>query len=181
MTNLLLKKWWVLLLQGILLIVLGIFIMRYPGKMLLGLSVWLGILTLMAGTVGLFGYFGTPKEERETTGLLWSILTIVFAFLLLGNIVVTMKLLIIFFGSWVSVTGIFLVRQGWELKNRSGFGWFVLILGAIAAVAGLMMAFNLHKGVIGISLFLGFQAIFLGFDFILIGLLKRGVVKKLTQ
>lgn len=181
MLKLLTKKWWVLLLQGTFLIILGIFIMRYPGKMLLGLSLWLGILTLMAGAVGFFGYFGAEKEERETSALLWSILTILLGFIMLGNIIVTMTLLIIFFGSWVAVTGIFLVRQGWELKNQNGFGWVVLILGALAAVAGIMMAFNLHKGVIGISLFLGLQAIMLGVDFIFISLLKRGVVKRIRQ
>jgi uncharacterized membrane protein HdeD (DUF308 family) len=174
------KKWWVILLQGILLIILGIYVMRYPAKMLVSLSLWIGILTLIAGAIGLFGYLGAEKEERETTSLWWSILTVLLGLLMLGNLLATMKFIIIFFGAWVTVTGVFLIKQGLEIKKQNGFGWVVLIIGAIAAVAGIMMAFNLVKGAIGISLFLGLQAIMLGVDFIFIGLLKRKFVKKLT-
>lgn len=167
--------------QGIFLIIIGIFVLRNPTSMLLGLSVWLGVLTLIAGTIGFFGYLGAPKTDRETSSLIWSSLTVVLGLLMLGNLVVTIKLLIIFFGSWVAVTGVFLVKQGWELKKENSFGWLVLILGAIASITGVVMAFNLVKGAMFLSLFLGIQAIMLGVDFIIIAYLKRKVQKKIQD
>ena len=44
MLQLLFRKWWVILLQGILLIILSIYIFQHPVEVLAGISLWCGIL-----------------------------------------------------------------------------------------------------------------------------------------
>ena len=44
MAQVLFRKWWVLLLQGILLIVLSIYIFNYPVDVLAGISFWFGLI-----------------------------------------------------------------------------------------------------------------------------------------
>lgn len=175
------KKWWVILIQGLLFVILGIYVMRHPTDMLAGLSFWLGVLTLVAGTTGLLGYFFAPKEERENQSLFWSVLTAILGVLMLANIVATMKLITIFFGLWLFSTGAFLAIQGWSLREAISFGWVIFGLGLIAVVGGVMMVFDIGKGAVGVSVFLGLQAVLAGIGFIILAFLKRFVVKKLGE
>lgn len=175
------KKWWIILLQGLLFIILGIYVMRHPADMLAGLSFWLGILTLVAGATGLLGYLFAPKEERENQSLLWSLLTAILGVLMLANLMATMKLITIFFGLWFLSTGIFLSIQGWSLREAMNFGWVIFGLGVIAVIGGVMMVFDIGKGAVGVSVFLGLQAVLVGLGFVILAFLKRFVVKKLKE
>ena len=49
MLQLLFRKWWVVLLQGVLLIILSIYIFQNPVAVLAGISFWCGLLVLAAG------------------------------------------------------------------------------------------------------------------------------------
>src|SRR5438034_3259541 len=75
MLQLLFRKWWVVLLQGILLIILSIYIFQNPVEVLAGISLWFGLLVLAAGVLGIIGWLAADKPEREGMSLFWSILT----------------------------------------------------------------------------------------------------------
>jgi uncharacterized membrane protein HdeD (DUF308 family) len=175
------KKWWVILIQGLLFVILGIYVMRHPADMLVGLSFWLGVLTLVAGITGLLGYFFASKPERENQSLLWSLLTAILGVLMLANLMATMKLITIFFGLWFLSTGWFLAIQGWSLREAMSFGWVIFGLGVLAVIGGVMMVFDIGKGAVGVSVFLGLQAVLAGVGFIILAFLKRYVVKNLSE
>ena len=174
------KKWWVILIQGLLFVILGIYVIRHPAELLVGLSFWLGILTLTGGVVGLIGYFSVSKGERENQSLLWSVLTSVLGLLMLANMIATMKLITLVFGFWMLSTGLFLTIQGWNLRKALRVGWVIFGLGVLAVIGGIMMVFDMGKGAVGVSVFLGFQAVLAGVGFIILAFLKRYVVKKLS-
>lgn len=175
------KKWWVILLQGLVFAILGIYVMQHPAEMLAGLSFWLGILTLVGGLVGLAGYFSVTKEDRENQSLIWSILTGFLGVLMLSNLLATMKLITIVFGLWMLSTGIYLAVQGWGLREALRIGWVIFGLGVLAIIGGMMMIFDIGKGAVGVSVFFGLQAILAGVGFIILAFLKRFVVKKLKK
>ena len=59
------------------------------------------------------------------------------------------------------------------------FGWVIFGLGVIAVIGGIMMVFDIGKGAVGVSVFLGLQAVLVGLGFVILAFLKRFVVKKL--
>jgi uncharacterized membrane protein HdeD (DUF308 family) len=175
------KKWWMILIQGMLMIVLGIYLMNHPGELLIGLSFWLGILTIGTGLAGVAGYFFSENEDREMAALGWSLVTVVLGGLMIANMVITMKLVTIVFALWMLATGLLLGNYGWQLKMEHTFGWMILIFGVLSAIAGMMMLFNMGTAAVGISTLLGLQVIVAGLGFILLAFLKRYAVNKLKS
>ena len=80
MLQLLFRKWWVILLQGILLIILSFYIFQHPVEVLAGISLWCGLLVLAAGLLGITAWLASDKAESESMSLLWSILSAAFWF-----------------------------------------------------------------------------------------------------
>lgn len=117
MLQLIFRKWWLILIQGILLIVLSIYIFNNPVTVLAGLSLWFGLLVLVAGIIGIIAWVSANKTGKENMSLLWSTITAIFGIWLLMNMSATMKSLTVVFGLWMLVTGIHLVQSGWSLKK----------------------------------------------------------------
>jgi uncharacterized membrane protein HdeD (DUF308 family) len=173
MLQLLFQKWWVVLLQGILLIILSIYIFQNPVEVLAGISLWFGLLVLAAGLLGIIGWLAAEKPEREGMSLFWSILTAAFGLLMLLHLLVTMKTLTVIFGLWMLVTGLLLAQSGWSLKSRNSFGWVMVIAGVLSVVAAVMMVFNIGTGAVGISTLLGLQILLTGIALVLLSFTKK--------
>jgi uncharacterized membrane protein HdeD (DUF308 family) len=175
MFQLLFRKWWVLLLQGILLIILSIYIFQNPVEVLAGISFWCGLLVLAAGVLGIIGWLAADKSEREGMSLFWSILTAAFGLMMLLHLFATMKILTVIFGLWMLLTGVLLAQSGWSLKSKNSFGWIMVIAGVLSVVAAVMMIFNVGTGAVGISTLLGLQVLLTGITLVLLSFAKKVV------
>ena len=175
------RKWWVVLLQGILLIILSIYIFNNPVEVLAGISFWFGLIVLAAGLLGIIGWFAAHKSEREDMSLLWSVLTAAFGLLMLLKLGVTMKTITIIFGIWFLVSGVLLLKNGWSFKDRNSLGWIMVIVGVLSVVAAVMMIFNIGAGAIGIGTLLGLQVLFTGIALVLLSLAKKAVVSNVKD
>jgi len=169
---LLFRKWWVVLLQGILLIILSICIFQNPVAVLTGISFWFGLVVLATGLLGIIA----DKPERERMSLFWSILTAALGLLMLLHLFATMKILTVIFGLWMLVTGLSLTQSGWSLKGKNSFGWAMVIAGVLSAVAAVMIIFNIGTGAVGISTLLGLQVLLTGIALVLLSFAKKVVV-----
>ena len=181
MLQLLFRKWWVVLLQGILLILLSLYIFNNPIEVLAGISMWFGILVFAAGLLGIMSWLVTDKVERESMSLLWSILTAAFGLLMLFSLVATMKTLTVIFGLWVLVSGLFLVIRGWSIKSDSSIGWVMVIIGVLSVVAAVMMIFRIDTGAVAISTLLGLQVLLTGIALLLFAIAKKIVIGKVSK
>ena len=175
MSQLSIKKWWVVLLQGILLIILSIYIFNNPVQVLAGISLWFGLLVLVAGLLGIIGWLSADKDQRESMSLFWSILTAAFGLLMLMNLFATMKTLTVIFGLWMLLTGLLLLQSGWALKNKNSLGWVMVAVGVLSIVAAIMMVFHIGTGAVGISALLGLQVLLTGIAQILLSFAKKAV------
>ena len=176
-----LKKWWVILLQGILMFILGLFIFSNPVEVLAGISLWFGIIILVTGVIGVFGWIFAGSGERDTGSLLWSLLSALFGILILSNLLVAMKAVTIIFGLWVLLTGLSLAANGWSLKKESSMGWFLLIVGILGIIAGFMMILNLGSGAAGIATILGITILLTGIALILLSFAKKAIAGKVKD
>ncbi len=175
MLQLLFRKWWVVLLQGILLIALSIYIFNSPVAVLAGISIWFGLLVLGAGILGIIGWFSADKSEQESGSILWSIASALLGVLMLFNVLATMKAVTVVFGIWMLATGWFLTRLGWAVKEKHSFGWVMIIAGIFSLIAAIMVVFNIGTGAIGISILLGLQVLFTGIALVLFSLAKKAL------
>ncbi len=179
MFQLLFRKWWVVLVQGILLIILSFYIFQNPLEVLAGISLWCGLLVLAAGLLGIIAWLAADKKERGGMSLLWSILTAAFGLLMLLKLLATMKILTVIFGFWMLSTGLLLVQSGWSLRSRHALGWVMIIAGVLSAVAAVMMVFNLGTGAVGVSTLLGLQVLLTGLALVLLSFAKKFVADRI--
>jgi uncharacterized membrane protein HdeD (DUF308 family) len=176
MLQLLFRKWWVVLLQGILLIILSIYIFQNPVAVLTGISFWFGLMVLATGLLGVIAWLAADEPEREGMSLFWSILTAAFGLLMLLHLFATMKILTVIFGLWMLVTGLSLTQSGWPLKRENSFGWAMVIAGVLSAAAAVIMIFNIGTGAVGISTLLGLQVLLTGIALVLLSFARKVVV-----
>ena len=175
------RKWWVVLLQGFLLIILSIYIFNNPDEVLKGISFWFGLIVLAAGLLGVIGWLAADKSEKENMSLLWSVITAAFGLLMLLKLGATMKTITVIFGLWVLVSGILLLKNGWSLKDENSFGWIMVIVGILSVVAAVMMIFNVGAGAIAIGTLLGLQVLLTGIALVLLAIAKKVLVGKVKD
>ena len=172
----LLRKWWVILIQGLLLIILSIYVFNHPGLTLLGLTFWISLLIFISGLAGIGGWLFAGADERETSSLLWSIASAIFGFLLITRMGFAMDLFTNLLGLWILITGGWLMQQGWAHKGNGPTGWIVLIIGLLSVIAGFMVMFNIAAGAIAISTLLGIQLFIAGIALVILSFVKKKVV-----
>jgi uncharacterized membrane protein HdeD (DUF308 family) len=167
------KKWWVVLIQGILLILLSAFIFNNPAAVLAGISFWFGIIIFAAGLIGIINWIASTKQQRESMSLLWSILTLSFGVVLLTHLVAAMATLSVIFGWWVLTSGILLVKNGWPIRKAGATGWIMVVVGIFSILAAVAIIFNIALGAIALSSLLGFQVFLTGIALIMLSFAKR--------
>lgn len=174
MVDNLFKKWWSLLLQGVLLIILSIYIFKHPIEVLAGISFWIGIVILATGAIGVIAWLAVSKPERENfLNLLWSVLTLIIGILMLFNLRATMKILTVIFGLWCLSAGLLLFKYGWSLRTKGSMGLFSILSGIAAIALALMMIFNVGTGAFGISTILGLQVLLTGIILVVLSIAKK--------
>jgi len=177
MNTSLFRNWWVILIQGILMIALSILIFDNPGAVLATLALWFGVLILVSGLYGVIAYFATSKQDREGVMLLYSIIMLLIGFLMISNMLVSMIAITIAFGSMVSIVGLILISGSWSGRKDWPMWWLIALLGVATLVVGIYSMIDVFAGAAGISTFIGLSVLFAGFGLIFFAFLKRKVVK----
>lgn len=168
------RKWWAALIQGIVLIILSIYIFNDPLDALKGISVWIGILILLSGMMGIISWLAADRKAREYSGLLWSILTIVFGIVMLLNLFATTKIITILFGLWMVFLGLHFIEEGIVFKKHQPFRWATVIAGVLCIIAAVVLIFDLGTG-IGVSLFIGVQILLAGIALVIFSFAKKQI------
>jgi uncharacterized membrane protein HdeD (DUF308 family) len=170
------KKWWIILLQGVMLVALSIYMFSNPEATLLAVTYYLSLLVLIAGSMGVWGWLLASESERDIFSLLWSSLSTLFGILLLAKIGFAMDLLTKLVGTWMILTGAWLAKQGWENSGTNTLGVIALLTGLVSVITGLVIIFNIGAGAVAVSTILGIQLLFAGIGLIMLGLVKKQIV-----
>ena len=175
MLKLLVRKWWVVLLQGIVLLFLSLYIFMNPLTVLTSVSIWLGLLIFISGVIALFTSFSNDKAEHKGMLILWSLVTLVFGFLLLTNILVTMKAITLIFGLWMLVGALRFIAAGWVIRSENSLGWMIILTGVLSLFAAVMVMTDLGTASFGISLLLGLQVLIAAIALIILAFVKKKI------
>lgn len=152
------------LISGFLLLVAGIFVLFNPTATIISLSFLLGLIMLFSGIFSLFVYF---VARYDLFGMGWvladGIITVILALFLLFNDYIAATALPFIFGMWILFSGIERIVNSIEIRDTgiSGWGWLMAI-GIVSIVVGVLSFINPLIGAIAISTFLGIFLILQG-------------------
>lgn len=143
------KRWWILLIQGIATIVLGILLFTNPNATLIALSIVVGGWWLLVGILDIIAAFTGRQGNRSW---FWTLLAgilsaVVGGFLLfqpLTGAAVLPVAYTLLFAIGAILSGIFNVIAAFAMREQiSNEGWIIL-WGAIAIVLGIWMLTSLE-------------------------------------
>ena len=157
------KKWWVLLIRGILLIIIGLLAFVSP-------IVWvtfIGIYMLIDGMSMLFsGFSDQPSGQSRWPLILIGILGLLAGLILLWNPVLGAITLTIVIAAWAIITGILTIIAAVRLREEIDNEWWLIITGALAVLFGILVFVGgdagLVAGSVAISTVFGVFAILVG-------------------
>ena len=151
--------WWSLLLRGLLALALGIAAIFWPKATLELLVRLVGLYVLFDGIVTLFGAF----RARELGAYLVSgLISVAVGGILVFWPDVTGRLLLIIVGLWALFQGVTLFWAGWQTDANDPERSLMMTIGAVAAIAGVILVVWPAAGSVAISWVIGIVALLVG-------------------
>jgi uncharacterized membrane protein HdeD (DUF308 family) len=157
------KKWWVLLIRGILLIIIGLLAFVNP----LTWVIFVGIYMLIDGMSMLFSGFGDqPPGQSRWPLIIVGVLGLIAGILILWNPGLGAITLTWVIAAWAIVVGILTVISAIRLREEIDNEWWLIISGVLAVIFGGLVFFGGESGTvagaIAISTVFGVFAILIG-------------------
>ena len=171
------KYWWVILVRGIILVLLGIAMFAWPKATLLVFVVLFAAYLFVDGIMAIFQGF-SQRRDGEPSG--WSfaqgVLAILFGIAVLVWPDTIGKVIIYIIAIWAILAGIGGIAGGFRMKAvpGSGWGWF-LTWGILALVFGIALIANPAAGILSILWLVAIWAIISGIVFIVASFFFRKV------
>jgi len=152
-----------LVIQGIVFLLLGILFVAFPDKILMGISIYLGIVMLVPGVV----MIATPLARREGSAspalLTEGVLLTLFGLLFIFRPEMVGKLLALFVGIWMIGAGIMQVAGSAAKKSMGWKYWWVQFLaGILLLIAGIVILFNAFSVSVALMIWFGVIMIIFG-------------------
>lgn len=170
------RTWWVILIQGIIMIILSIIIFNNPTVVLAAMAFWLGITVIISALVGMAAYFSATKSERDIFTLLGSIASLIVGLLMISHILATIKAITLVFGLMAAIVGLVLIAGSWSARKQWSLWWVVALIGAFAFGTGVKSGLDIYSGVESISNLYGIAVLISGIGLIGFAFLKKKIV-----
>jgi uncharacterized membrane protein HdeD (DUF308 family) len=174
------RSWWLPVLRGVVLLVLGLLMLVQPLWSVTAL-VWIfGIFAILDGMVTIFQWFA----NRQEAGAGWFLLSGLFS-LALGIVVVvwtpeTAAILFYLIAGWVLVLGVLGIIASVVLYRARDAGWYwVLTFGLVNFLFGLLLLTHPQESVTVVVVLLGLFAFVGGVVLIVSGFASKQVVQEL--
>lgn len=159
------RYWWLLLITGIALIVIGILIFVYPAQSYMGMALVFGWLMLASGILQVVL---SSANRHYITGRGWmlagGIIEIVLGLILIFNIALSAASLPIFLGFWLMFRGFSAIGLGGDMNalGVTGSGWTVAS-GILLLLCSLWILFRpLVFGTAAVVIWVGISLLFAG-------------------
>lgn len=164
-------SWWAILLEGVIAILIGLFLLFRPATTTVLLIQVLGIYWLASGILSFLGaiiYKGENRAWKLISGIL-SVLAGIFilTYPYYGSFIL-LKIFVIFIGIWVIISGG--IKLYSALKRG---GWGIGILGILTIILGLLLLTNFLIGILVLPWIFGFFLVIGGIAAFIIGIKKK--------
>jgi uncharacterized membrane protein HdeD (DUF308 family) len=162
--------WWVVLLEGIIAILLGLFLLYRPAATTVFLIQILGIFWLAEGILSFIGalIFSGNRIWKLLSGILSIIAGALILMYPIYSPLIVLTLFIVFIGIWAIINGV--VKIALALK---GGGWGIGIIGILTIILGMFLLTNSLIGILFLPWIFGFFLILGGIGSLMWGLKMR--------
>lgn len=177
------NNWWIYLLLGVLFIIGSFYVYSLPGESYITLSLFFAAFILVDG-IGSIILAVSNSKNMEGWGwqLTGGIISALIGFGLFIHPGLSMAILPVFIGFWILMKGMLVTGTSFDLKSHGVKGWgWILVLGIINILLGLMMIINPVFGASMVLIFTAIALLTLGISMIAVSLRLRTIKRKVTK
>jgi len=145
-------SWWMYLIKGALIIVLGIWMLKMPRESFNAMLLIIGLIIALGGALETFLALYYRKVLKEWG---WNfsagILDILVGILLISNPDAILVLITLFISFWLVLRGVLAIWEAMELRREGRKNWkWILALGILVMLLAIVLIW--HPQVIGLTL-----------------------------
>jgi uncharacterized membrane protein HdeD (DUF308 family) len=170
--------WWSLLIRGLLALALAIAALFWPEATLILLIRLIALFALADGVMGLVGWLRTRDLAAH---LAPALISIAVGLILLFWPDLTGRLLLTILGLWALFQGVMLFLAGFQAGTDDPDRGPAMIIGAVAAIVGLVLVIWPGTGVVTVSWAIGIAALLIGGPLIYLALRLRRIDKRVED
>ena len=159
------RYWWVFMLQGIILLALGIYMLFAPISGFATLGFLFGLAILLTGIFELLRVISDRDQASRAWHLLLGVINVILGIILVGHIGTSETILRIILGLWFLFSGISLM----SFARLTGRNWLLTAGGVIVVLFGLAIIFKPIFGAFTIDLLISIAFIVTGLFEIALG------------
>jgi uncharacterized membrane protein HdeD (DUF308 family) len=153
------KKWWVLMIRGILLIIIGVLAFVAPATWIFFVAAYM----LIDGMTMLFSGFGDePPGQSRWPLIIFGILGIIAGLIILWNPALGGLTLTYIIAIWAIIGGILTIISALRLREEIDNEWWLVISGVLGVIFGILVFNNVIAGFLAIATVFGVFAILMG-------------------
>ena len=153
------KKWWVLLIRGVLLIIVGLLAFASP----ITWVIFVGIGMLFDGISMLFaGITDEPGGQSRWPLLIVGVLGLLAGLIVLWNPALGGIALTSVIAAWAVVIGVLEIISAIRLREEIDNEWWLILTGVLAVIFGILVFSNVLAGILTIAWVFGIFAIVYG-------------------
>jgi uncharacterized membrane protein HdeD (DUF308 family) len=143
------RQWWVLLLQGVLGVAVGILAIIYPDLALATIALLFAAWAIVSGVTQLAaGWRVAEARGRSWPFLLSGAVSVITGLLAVLFPGVTVLYLILLLGAWILVSGMMEVYTAWRIRNEVTGEWILALIGALRVLVGIIIVAMPYVGAV---------------------------------
>jgi uncharacterized membrane protein HdeD (DUF308 family) len=157
------RNWWLVALRGAIALIFGIVVLIFPSITLRALLILFGIFAIVDGLIIAVNAFGFGRQiGREGLFLLGGLFGILIGIVTFVAPNLTLLFLIYLIAARALIVGVTEIITAIELRKEIDFEWFLILLGAISVLFGIVLFFSPAAGILYIVLLLSIYSVFAG-------------------
>lgn len=134
------RQWWVLVLQGVLGIIVGIVAILAPDLALVTIALLFGAWAIVSGVAQLAaGWRIAEHRGKSWPFLLAGAVSVVAGVLAIAAPGITILYLILLLGAWILISGAMEVYTAWRIRNEVSGEWLLALIGVLRIVVGAVI------------------------------------------
>ena len=172
--NLFARRWWVVLLRGVIAVIFGLMAFAWPHLTIATLALLFGLYALIHGISSMFAAIAyRPEAGNRWLLALEGVVGIWAGIVTLRSPTATAMVLIFFVWVWAIATGILRIAEAIRLRKAIRGEVWLALSGVVTVVFGLMLFLRPVAALIGLAWVIAAYALLLGLFEILQGLELR--------
>lgn len=137
------KNWWFLVINGLIAILFGVFLLFFDTDLIRILMMYIGIGVTVVGVILLLAAIRNIRNDKQAGMLLFeSILTVVIGLVLLLFPTFSMKFFLVIIGVWAVILGIVQLAILINIREKFASKNILLFNGLLTIVLGVMLFFD---------------------------------------